>query len=402
MIIQNLDLERFARDRDWQVSPMWTIARRVDRKGYPEAELLSVYRDYGVIRKSDRDDNHNVESEDLSSYKYVRVGDLVLNKMKTWQGSLGVSPYEGIVSPAYFTFELSPSVFGPFIHHLLRSEPYIAMYGALSKGIRVGQWDLPYEEFRDIPVLLPPIEEQRRIAEYLDGFNKPLALMEAEEELLKEELKALLDDGFQNFVKTNPIVPLRKLVSQRDDYRLVRGDERYDLLGVRWYGGGPFIRESVLGSESSATKLQEVRAGTVIYNRLFAWKESFGVVPTDLEGTFASSEFPMFECKDNLSAEFLNAFLLSPRVTSLITLQSQGASSISRSRWKELELLKLEIPLPDIRTQRNFVALVNRRRDLLSKIERRRETYIQLRDSMIENFLFGTHTLDNVEEKVNG
>jgi type I restriction enzyme S subunit len=153
----------------WKSVPMWTIATRKDRKGYPEAELLSVYRDYGVIRKSDRDDNHNVESEDLSNYKFVKKGDLVLNKMKTWQGSLGVSSHEGIVSPAYFTFELNRNVHGPFIHYLLRSEPYIAMYRAVSKGIRVDQWDLPYEEFRKLPVLIPPIEAQRKIADFLDN-----------------------------------------------------------------------------------------------------------------------------------------------------------------------------------------------------------------------------------------
>jgi type I restriction enzyme S subunit len=147
---------------------MWSIATRKDRKGFPDAELLSVYREYGVVRKADRDDNHNVESDDLSNYKYVKKGDLVLNKMKTWQGSLGVSSFDGIVSPAYFTCELSREVHGPFIHYLLRSKPYIAMYGALSKGIRIGQWDLPYEEFRDIPVLLPPLEVQKQIARFLD------------------------------------------------------------------------------------------------------------------------------------------------------------------------------------------------------------------------------------------
>ncbi|MCT1435939.1 hypothetical protein [Brachybacterium paraconglomeratum] len=104
----------------------------------------------------------------MSDYKLVRKGDLVLNKMKTWQGSLGVSPYEGIVSPAYFVCELSTRVHGRFLHHLLRSRRYIAHYEAGSKGIRTNQWDLPYDVLRQIPVLLPPMDEQRRIAGFLD------------------------------------------------------------------------------------------------------------------------------------------------------------------------------------------------------------------------------------------
>ena len=177
---------------------MWTIATRKDRKGYPEAELLSVYREYGVIRKSDRDDNHNVESDDLSSYKFVRKGDLVLNKMKTWQGSLGVSPYDGIVSPAYFTCELNKNVHGPYIHHLLRSQPYIAMFGAASKGIRVGQWDLPYEEFREIPVLLPPVEEQRWISEYL---NENIETMDSLIAARKKQIKSLIEERVSNITR---------------------------------------------------------------------------------------------------------------------------------------------------------------------------------------------------------
>jgi type I restriction enzyme, S subunit len=179
----------------WNSVPMWTIATRRERKGHPEAELLSVYREYGVIRKADRDDNHNLESQDLSGYKFVNKGDLVLNKMKTWQGSLGVSGYDGIVSPAYYVCKLDQTVHGPYIHYLLRSKPYVAMYGASSKGIRVGQWDLPYEEFRALPVLLPPLDLQKQIAEYLDNqisiIDKTVELKLRQIACLKEESKGL-------------------------------------------------------------------------------------------------------------------------------------------------------------------------------------------------------------------
>ncbi len=154
----------------WRRVPLWTFARRVERSGFPDEQLLSVYRDWGgVVRRADRDDNFNVASDDLSSYKLVRRGDLVLNKMKTWQGSLGVSEYDGIVSPAYFVCELSPAVHGRFVHHLLRSSYTTARFAAASKGIRPNQWDLPFDELRAMNVAIPPIDEQRRIADFLDG-----------------------------------------------------------------------------------------------------------------------------------------------------------------------------------------------------------------------------------------
>ncbi|MEY5038836.1 MAG: hypothetical protein RL472_1942 [Pseudomonadota bacterium] len=57
----------------WRVVPFWSLFRRVKQTGYQDEELLSVYRDYGVIPKSSRDDNNNKESEDLSGYQLVRV-----------------------------------------------------------------------------------------------------------------------------------------------------------------------------------------------------------------------------------------------------------------------------------------------------------------------------------------
>jgi type I restriction enzyme S subunit len=148
--------------------PMWALARRIDVTGRPDLPRLSVYRDHGVVLTNSRDDNFNKAGEDLGAYKVVQPGQLVLNKMKTWQGSLGVSQHEGIVSPAYFVCDLPGSVDGRFLHYLLRSQPYIAAYASMSKGIRPNQWDLPWEAFRQIEVALPGSTEQRRIADFLD------------------------------------------------------------------------------------------------------------------------------------------------------------------------------------------------------------------------------------------
>lgn len=69
-------------------------------KNRGDSTVLSLYRELGIVPKDSRDDNHNVTSEDTSNYRFVRVGDFVINKMKAWQGSMAVSDYEGIVSPA--------------------------------------------------------------------------------------------------------------------------------------------------------------------------------------------------------------------------------------------------------------------------------------------------------------
>ena len=85
----------------WEVKKIKRLFRHKKRQGFPELTVLSVYREYGVIEKSSRDDNFNRTPEDLHTYQLVNPGDLVINKMKAWQGSLGVSRLSGITSPDY-------------------------------------------------------------------------------------------------------------------------------------------------------------------------------------------------------------------------------------------------------------------------------------------------------------
>lgn len=151
----------------WRSVPFWSLFYRDKQIGFPEEELLSVYREYGVIRKEDRDDNHNRAGDDLASYQLVEPGDLVLNKMKTWQGALGISGYRGIVSPAYFVYKSRNSESSEFLHYALRSRYYVTQYASFSKGVRPSQWDLQPEYLSMMRVLLPPLSTQQSIVKYL-------------------------------------------------------------------------------------------------------------------------------------------------------------------------------------------------------------------------------------------
>ena len=153
---------------NWNVDKIKYHLRRNEKRNPGNQQVLSVYREYGVIPKDSRDDNHNVTSEDVSKYKYVRPGSLVINKMKAWQGSLAVSDYEGIVSPAYFIFEFMGHAFiNKYLHYLLRGA-YKDEFRRISGGIREGQWDLSPDEFMNTLVTIPPVKEQEKIISYID------------------------------------------------------------------------------------------------------------------------------------------------------------------------------------------------------------------------------------------
>lgn len=173
----------------WEQKPIWSMFARTKRTNHPNELLLSVYRDYGVIPKNSRDDNHNRASEDLTPYQLVNPNDLVINKMKAWQGSIAISEHRGIVSPAYYIYEPKKPYYSKYIHHLIRSVYFIQSYKNFSKGIRVNQWDLEHDAFTHINLLLPPLTEQQKIVSFLDSETSRIDNLIAKQEKLIEKLK---------------------------------------------------------------------------------------------------------------------------------------------------------------------------------------------------------------------
>jgi type I restriction enzyme S subunit len=179
---------------------------------------LSVYRDHGIVPKNSRSDNFNKTPDDISRYQEVRAGDLVVNKMKAWQGSAGVSSFHGIVSPDYLVCSVAPAVDSRFLHHLLRSAPMAAEFGARSKGIRPAQWRLYWEDLAEVPVTLPPLEQQRRIADFLDAetaqIDRLAELRESQLDMLEARMQSELSERGRALVSSFGAIRVRHIVQK--------------------------------------------------------------------------------------------------------------------------------------------------------------------------------------------
>jgi len=171
-----------------RATPIWSLFAEEKRQNHPTETILSVYRDLGVIRKDSRDDNFNRTPEDVSAYQLVNPGDLVVNKMKAWQGSLGISPERGIVSPDYSVSKPIHPHDGRFLHRLLRSQRMVPEYRIRSKGVRPAQWRLYWQDLAQVKLPIPETVEQVRIADHLDAVTDRIDLMLAK----VDQLKALL------------------------------------------------------------------------------------------------------------------------------------------------------------------------------------------------------------------
>lgn len=197
---------------DWEMKKVRYFLKEVSEKKHPNEQVLSLYRDYGVIPKDSRDDNHNVTSSDTSGYKFVEVGNLVINKMKAWQGSLAISNFQGIISPAYFIYRILDSRIDlRFLHYALRNPAYKQEYMRISSGLRVGQWDLNKEEFKNLFYTFPEQKEQQKIADFLDSKIALIDQIIADTKRSIEELKAYKQSLITETVTKglDPSVPMK-------------------------------------------------------------------------------------------------------------------------------------------------------------------------------------------------
>jgi type I restriction enzyme S subunit len=111
-----------------------SIIAATAERNRPDLPLLSVVRERGVILRdiTNMEENHNFVPDDLSNYKVVQSGQLAMNKMKAWQGSYGISQHDGIVSPAYFVFDVN-GVSRHYFHAAIRSKAYIPFFAQASR-----------------------------------------------------------------------------------------------------------------------------------------------------------------------------------------------------------------------------------------------------------------------------
>jgi type I restriction enzyme S subunit len=340
----------------WALKPLWTLFRRTKRTGYEDEQLLSVYRDYGVVPKASRDDNNNKPSDDLAPYQLVMPGDLAINKMKAWQGSVAISEHRGIVSPAYFVYESTNSEVPRHLHYLMRSPRYITGYLSLSKGIRVNQWDLEPQYHSRMPIVLPPYAEQSAIATFLDRETAKIDALVAEQEkligLLKEKRQAVISHAVTKGL--DPTVPMKdsgiewlgevpahwdvkRLKFTLDDIKAgpfgsSLTKDMYVSAGFRVYG-----QEQVIPNDFS---VGDYYIGEEKYKELGQYQISTGdiliscvgtfgkiaVVPPEIEPGIINPRLMRLRCSPAVKPEYLATVLRSTVVFEQFSLLSRGGT----------------------------------------------------------------------------
>jgi len=261
----------------WEIRKLRSVLRVVTERNRPDLPLLSVVREKGVILRdvTNQNENHNYIPDDLTNYKVVRQGQFAMNKMKAWQGSYGISQYDGIVSPAYFIFDVADGLQGSFFHAAIRSKAYVPFFTQASDGVRIGQWDLSKARMGEIPFFVPTLPEQHAIARFLDHIdgriNRTIRAKRKLIALLNEQKQAIIHRAVTRGL--DPDVALRPsgvewLGDIPEHWEAVRLGHHIDLLT-----GFPFKSEGFSQDSQDIRLLRgiNVALGLVRWSKVVYW-----------------------------------------------------------------------------------------------------------------------------------
>lgn len=352
--------------------PIKFLLAERDSRGHVDESVLSVYRELGVVPKEGRDDNFNRTPDDLSNYKLVLPGDVVVNKMKAWQGSLGVSPYRGIVSGDYLVCRVVSDVDPRYLHHILRSRALVSEYAARSKGIRPGQWRLYWDDLGDIRLPVPSVDDQRAAGERLDSEDQRLAdLIEA-----RRRMRLLLEERRNSVVNEMTTPPradhprwrrfrLKHLVTIND-----RGlgentdpDHSFRYLDISAVGRGKLADEPATmtfgNAPSRARRL--VQNGDVIVSTVRTYLRAVWPVEGDCGDLVVSTGFAVLHPQEGVHPPYLAWLIQSDSVIEEVVRRSVG---ISYPAIGPSEIGEIPVWLPDVEVQRSIAA------ELASEVQR--------------------------------
>ena len=165
-----------------------------ERNPNEDLPILAITQDQGAIPRDLIDYNVSVTDESLATYKVVRKGDFIIS-LRSFQGGIERSSYTGLCSPAYIILRADEHIEAEFFRHYFKTKEYISQLNRELEGLRDGKM-ISYSQFARIPLPMPSIAEQQKIAACLESLDNLIAAGTERLKALKRHKKGLLQQIF--------------------------------------------------------------------------------------------------------------------------------------------------------------------------------------------------------------
>ena len=341
------------------------------QRGASDMELLSVTMNDGVMPRSEIEGKDN-SSEDKSNYKVVLTGDMVYNSMRMWQGANGISPCDGIVSPAYTVLMPKIPISNGYFAALFKSPNLINEFRKNSQGMTSDTWNLKYPQIETIKVSIPALSEQERIADMLGTLERRITKQAQLVDSLKKYKRGLLRAYFMtdewNAHHKWEKCKLGLCCSKIGSGKTPRGGSSvYVDHGIMFlrsqnvlWGTLDISDVSYIDDETNKTMLSsEVHSGDVLLNitgasigRCCLYSLNYRANVNQHVCILRLSN----EGKEKLLPEFLLQQILSDRIQQQVMDCQNGGS---REGLNFQQIADFDIVIPDIEVQRKICGMLN-------------------------------------------
>lgn len=319
-------------------------------------DLAESYRQIGVYSWGKGViENEAVLGGELSKVTYYRFppGALILSNIQAWEAAIAVSTErqadEFIASQRFLPYVpiREGEVDTRYLLHFFLSDPGMALIRKASPGTVTRNRTLGMKAFENLTIPLLGIDEQRLIADRLDGpeiIRRAIAGADTSQSPVVERLRnRILESALQGSSE----IALGELMSAATDAVQVDEGTAYPNVGIRNRGRGLFQKQDIRGAETSSGRLYPLRSGQVIYSKLFAWEGSVAIVPEAFHGHFVSSEFPHFDVDEAaVDLHFLGHSLRSAQFVAQMRRAASGMGQ-RRQRVNPDRFLELTVRLPE-------------------------------------------------------
>ncbi|WP_276890482.1 restriction endonuclease subunit S [Helicobacter japonicus] len=391
-----------------------------ERCGDKNYELLSVTQSSGIVKQNDLIEKKDISNDDKTKYKVVPLNAIAYNKMRMWQGALGLNNIqEGIISPAYVVAIPKKHIFPSFAFYLFKTQNMIEEFGRFSYGLCSDMNSLRYEDFKNIQIPLPPLEEQKAIAEFLDKkCDKISQFIES-----KQKLIALLTEKKQALINAVVCRGLNKNAELKESGVKYLGTipKHWEVRRLASFGkfskGGNIGRNDLLDegiltliygdiytkyeikthtlhskvSQETAKNATPIYKGDILFSGSGETKEDIGknIVYLGDEKAFAGGDVIIFRQNQN-DALFLSYALNTQGVRFCKLIESKGEIIV---HIYASNLRDIKIPLPPLQEQKAIASYLDTqitKIDLAIEKTKQQITYIkEYKTSLINQVICG-------------
>ncbi|EAI8782781.1 restriction endonuclease subunit S [Campylobacter upsaliensis] len=398
--------------QSWEIKPLQAIfnQRNEQNNNLEFQTILSLVKDVGVIPYEEKGNVGNKAKDDLQGYKIARVNDLVLNKMNAVIGSLGVSKYNGLVSPIYLVLYIAnPNYLITYYSYLFQIKSVQKFLRKFAYGIMEIRESIDYLEFKKMFLPLPPLQEQKEIAEFLDKkCEKIQNYIDKKQKLitlLQEKKQALINEVVTKGLNPNiefknsgiaylGLIPhhweIKKLkhickINPQTNETLPNNFVYIDLESV---AKGQLLKEQTINKEQAPSRAQRILQKQDILFQLVRPYQRNNYIFNKNGDYVASTGYAQIRTKECVN--FVYYALLENSFVERVILKSTGSNypAITSNDFADLK-----IPLPPLQEQKQIANFLDEKcekiNSAIEKTKRQIELIKEYKNTLINEAVCG-------------